>query len=386
MPIAVLVICVLGICVLQIVALGDDIRTKGQAVLKSIRFWCQAAAFALTVVILLYSYFGQKAASERQEATNERLGSNLREILKTQESEFNNQAQKLETALERLDRSLEEATNLGEAQKKQTAALDQQQETLKGLIVSQSDELKLLNRIPLNRDLLGIEFSYSPSREKWARIADAYKKIKSPEPDLPYVNANMVAERDGEHWNLDFEPASIIGGIVQTPRGPRQIGGSKKLHKLSTKNNQLFEEVIKEAMLGLRIQWGNGTNTVLHWNQDYYPSAMYISQHKIKYILRPPLILWNLNQLKHNAKISFFGHDSNQVALPEKFTICSLDPAVILKQTVQLNWSRRVRSNPPTYDELVNPQASGPHPLIVQFDVFNLSSSRPSSETCNTTN
>ena len=141
------------ICVLQIIALGDDIKTRGQAVVKSLRFWCQAAAFICTVGFFLIGYFAQKATSAR-------LGNNLDTILNTQKSEFNNQAQKLEIALQQeakalnqLELNLDQAKTLSKNQQKQTEALEHQQENLREVILSQAGELKLLGRLPLNLDL-----------------------------------------------------------------------------------------------------------------------------------------------------------------------------------------------------------------------------------------
>jgi len=249
--------------------------------------------------------------------------------------------------------------------------LGQQQETLQGVIVSQKGAIKLLNRIPLNRYLSGIEISYTPSEKKWKEIEKAYGEITSPETDLKYVDAPMKAESDGEHWKIDFEPA-LIKGNGRTFRG-KPIGGYKKLHKLSTKTNPLFEAVLREALIGLRILWSNGTETVLSPEQDYYPSAMYVSQKKISFILRPPIVLWNLNEIYDDAFVTFFGKDY-PIELPKTFTIRSLDPGVALNQTIELNWAKRTDPNP--YDLQMNPKTSGPHPLMVAFDVFDPRSGR----------
>ena len=260
----------------------------------------------------------------------------------------------------------------------QRTTASRQTSNLQGVIDSQASMIDLLKRIPLNRNLMGIEISYTPSEEKWNEIKRAYSKIKSPEPDLPYYNAPMIAESDGDHWNIDFEPTEVKGEPIKTLDGlVIQVGGNKKLPKTSTTKNKLFEEVLNQALLGLRIRWGNGTDTVLNQQQNYYPSAMHISRERIKFIIRPPLILWNLNELKNKAQVTFFGQNYPVDHLPQNFTIRSLDPGVKLAQTIQLNWRDRERPKFPSYDEQVNPRTSGPHTLDVSFEVFDPSSGRP---------
>lgn len=260
----------------------------------------------------------------------------------------------------------------------QRTTASRQASNLQGVIDSQASVIDLLKRIPLNRNLEGIEISYVPSEEKWNEIKRAYSKIKSPESDLPYHNAPMIAESDGDHWNIDFEPTEVRGEPIKTPNGlVIQVGGNKKLPKTSTTKNKLFEEVLNQALLGLRIQWGNETDTVLNQQQDYYPSAIHISRDRIKFIIRPPLVLWNLNELKTRAQVTFFGQNYPVDHLPQNFTIRSLDPGVKLEQTIALDWKDRERSKFPSYDEQVYPRISGPHPLAVTFQMFDPGTGRP---------
>jgi hypothetical protein len=266
-------------------------------------------------------------------------------------------------ALNQLELNLDQAKTLSKNQQKQTEALEHQQENLREVILSQAGELKLLGRLPLNRDLAGIEISYTPSKQKWDKIAEAYKKIKSPQSDLKYVDAPMIAENKGDYWNIDFDPAEVSEVQAQGKLVP---AGKKKFVKLTTKENPCFEEVLQKALFVLRIRWGNGSSTVLDPDQKYYPSAMYVSRDEIRIILRPSLILWNLNEIDEGAVITFFGPNDP----PENFRIHSLDPGVVLDQTIKLNWSTRPWSRPATYDEQRYRKCSGPHPLFVQFDEF----------------
>jgi hypothetical protein len=260
----------------------------------------------------------------------------------------------------------------------QRTMASRQASNLQGVIDSQASMIDLLKRIPLNRNIMGIEISYVPAKEKWNEIKRAYSKIKSPEADLPYYNAPMIAESEGDHWNIDFEPTEVKGEPIKTPNGDLiPVGGNKKLPKTSTTKNKLFEEVLNEALLGLRIHWGNGTDTMLNQQQNYYPSAMYISRERIKFIIRPPLVLWNLNELKNNAQVTFFGQNYPVDHLPQNFTIRSLDPGVKLEQTIPLDWKDRERQKFPSYDEQVNPRTSGPHKLAVTFEVFDPGSGKP---------
>jgi len=275
--------------------------------------------------------------------------------------------QQQQQALKQLELSLEQAKTLAKNQEMQTEALDQQQENLREVIDSQAGELKFLSRLPLNRNLAGIEISYKPSKRKWDQIAAAYSKIVSPQPDLEYVDAPMIAENHGDYWNIDFEPAEV------RPKG-RVPAGQKKFLKLTTKENALFEEVLQKALLLLRIRWGNGSSTVLDPDQKYYPSAMYVSHDEIRIILRPSLVVWNLNEIDENSVITFFGPTEP----PENFTIHSLDPGVVLKETIQLDWKTRPFSRPTaTYDELRYRKCSGPHTLSIQFDEIDPGSGKP---------
>lgn len=373
----VLLVLALTIAVLLIASNKKALTLEGseKAEDQRLRRRCQKRAIFLTVALVIAMFWvqrtAQEVAGEHLAAQLQVIATQLKDSVDKQEKGFERQAAQQKDSQDQLDRTLAEAQKLGQQQKQQTAALERQQGELQGITGRQSGELKLLNRIPLNRNLLGIEISYSPTKEKWDRIAIAYRKVNSPEPDLPYDKAPLLAERDGDHWLIDFEPAPVKPGTLKTRQGVViRTGGNKKLHKLSTRDNRFFEDVLKEALIGLRIVWGNNTETVLNAEQDYLPSAMYVSQNEIRIILRPPLVVWNLNELNQNASVKFFGKDY-PIDLPETFTIRSLDPGVSLNETITLNWQKRPLPKPPDfppYDQQVNRKESGPHHLKVRFN------------------
>jgi hypothetical protein len=370
----VLYICAIIIGIFSILGIGSDIGSKGQKVLRSLRFWCEVIVILATLVMFIVAARAQARASrdeqreraektlaeERQATAIANVGSNQKTQLATQERQLKTQEAQLAGAKDLVKAQEEQKANLSLA------------------IEAQRGEIDLLNRLTLNQNLSGMELSFTPPPEQWNRIAAAYRLIESPEQDVSYSDAAMMAERVGDHWKIDFEPVAVKERIIETPKGPMRIGGNKKFRKLSTSDlkNKAFEEVIKEASLGLRIEWGNGTQTALEPRDDDYPSAIYVSHNKIGLILRPPLVLWNLNELKHNAKATFYGRDY-PVPLPASFIIRSLDPAVILNQAVELNWRKRESTQAPPYEMQMNPKISGPHSLSVDFSFFGPLAGKP---------
>jgi hypothetical protein len=221
-----------------------------------------------------------------------------------------------------------------------------------------------LDSLNLDHDLLGVELSFTPSQEMWDRIAAAYRRMKSPSEDLSYVDVPMTAERDGDHWRVDFEATQVKERVIQTPSGPMRLGGYTKFQKVSTAdpNNRGFEDVLNEALPGLRIEWGNGSNTPLEPRTEDYPSAIYVSRDKIALTLRPPRVSLNLTELREHPTVKFYGRNY-PVGLPPVFRIRSLDPAAELDQTIQLEWKRREPNT--DYDSMMNRQVSGPHRLSI---------------------
>lgn len=376
-----LIVLAVVFCVFGIAALFWELKLGVKGAFKNPRFLFEVAALLTGFLIFYFSYREQQRASRDQQRDNtekavtaakqaaelEKMQIKSDHILQTQGLQFEKQA----LQLEKQEAQLEGAKRQAEGQKRQLALQNRQIEISTRLIEAQ-------RRLTLNHNLSGIELSFTPSPQQWTKIATEYHLIKSPEKDVSYVDAIMIAERDGDHWRIDFEPVEVKKRVVETPTGPIKIGGNKKFHKLSTfdLNNRVFEDVIREASLGLRIEWGNGTNTAIEPRQDDYPSAIYISHHKIGLIFRPPLVLWNLNELRNNAIVTFYGRDY-PIPLPASFTIRSLDPAVILNQTIQLNWKDREKSLTPTYEMQMNRQMSGPHTLSVDFNFFGPLAGKP---------
>jgi hypothetical protein len=351
---------------------------------------------ALTILLVVTGLFVQRMANqesiERLVRRLEKISSEQEQMSNKQQTEFDKQAreqtkinEQLMTSNEQLMTNLVQAKDIAKNQEKHTEKLKQQQKSLQGILARQSGELSLLNRLPLNRNFLGIEISFTPSNTQWRQIVSAYREIearelKSPEGNLRFENAPMIAESDGDHWQIDFEPALVK---TKNPNYPLPEEGYKKLHRLSSKNYPLFDSVLKRALLGLTIEWSNNTKTVFDPVQDYYPSAIYVSQHKIKFFLRPPQLLLTLNELYDNPRIKFYGTDYSlspeyPLDLPKEFTIRSLDPGVELEQTIQLDWANRKSSEPQSYDKSLHPKVSGPHVLGVKFHQFDPVSGRGS--------
>lgn len=335
------------ICLFSVVALFLEIRSGGQEALGSARFWFEVAAFVTTLIFFIVASNAQQKESAAKDSAAEKQASDLQIVRNSQKAQG-------ETLELQLRTQLAGAKDQAEAQKKELELQNEQNEISRRLIEAQQGEIQLLNRLNLNHNLSGIELSFTPSRERWNRIALAYLGTKSPpQQGVSYIDAPMTAERDGDHWRLAFGPIDMKEG-------------NKKLDRLSTAEaaNKAFEDVINEASLGLRIEWGNGTNTTLEpWSQDY-PSAIYVSHDRISLTLHPPLVSWNLNELKDNATVKFYGRDF-PIELPPSFRIRSLDPAVAFNQTIQLDWKFRGKSR--DYEQQMNRQSSGPHKLNIVF-------------------
>lgn len=352
-----LYICAIIICLFSIVGLSLEVRSQGQRAVVSPRFWCEVVVVVVTLLLFFVASRDQQIESAQKALTAERQVSELERVRNTQEGQRSQsdhmiriqelQLEKQEAQLEKQEAQLAGAKDLAIAQ-------DEQKETLRRLVESQRGEIQLLNRLTLNHNLSGIEVAFTPSRERWKKISAAYGRTNAPpQQGVSYIDAAMTAERDGDHWRIVFDPIKLKEG-------------NKKLDRLTTAdaNNKAFEDVLNEALLGLRIEWGNGTNTALEpWSKDY-PATIYVSHEKIALTLRPPLVLWNLNELKDNPTVKFYGRDY-PTALPPSFTIRSLDPAVAFNQTIQLDWKKRAKST--DYDFQMNRQVSGPHKLGIAF-------------------
>lgn len=352
----------LAICVFTVGGFFLELRSEGHRVFKSLRFWCGVlACFASFLFFYIANSQQRKDDIEKGVAAQKQAGE-IQSIRRTSEEIKEHDKLEFENQTLRQKAQLEEAKNLVKAQ-------EEQKDSLKKVIAAQALNVRLLNTLSLDHDLTGIQISFSPSQDQWARIATAYSKIQSPHRDMAYVDVPMMAERVGDHWQLYFEALYIKPYVLNTQQGPLTMGGYKRFLTISTAN-KLFEVVLNEAAFGLRVEWGNGTSTAVDPTGGYYPSAVYVSRNRIAIILRPPLVSWNLNDLKRNPEVTFYGRD-HRGPLPESFTLCSLDPGVALNQTIQLNWRERTEES---YDARMHRQSSGPHRLRVDLKFFGPSS------------
>src|SRR5204862_8321295 len=113
-------------------------------------------------------------------------------------------------------------------------------------------------------------------------------------------------------------PYKVEDRIQETPMGKMPIGGYKHIPKFSTAmpENQPFEVVIAEACLGLRIEWGNGTSTLIEPQSKDFPSSVIVSHNRIALSVQSPLMSWNLNELQAQPRIKFYGRN-HPVPLPD---------------------------------------------------------------------
>jgi hypothetical protein len=257
---------------------------------------------------------------------------------------------------------LSKAEDLERAQNNVIKLQRAQNESSKKLTESQKRELQLLDRVILNDNLSGVEISFKPSEEHWAKIAQAYRGITSPQKDVSYSSVVMMAERNEGHWKIRFADTKIVGGRIQLPA----VSTSETDYKA-------FEQVINEAVMGLAIIWGNNTISIIEpftKDIDDLPSAIKVSRDEIALVLRHPRMIWNLNELKANPKITLRGRNY-PVKMPSALTIRSLDPGVTLNQRIDLNWQLGYREDGPFLEQLL-PYYSGPHELDYRFNHFPL--------------
>lgn len=363
---------------LTFISIVMGVRKEGLRFWKSGRLWIEAALSAAALIIVLWTTHAQDLQSAQTALDIEKVKQTQKAASDTQRSNFEKQGAALEAAKKQAEAQAADSKQQLEMQKSLNQKSTQLAQRSTQLIEAQKREIELINRLTLNHNVMGIELSFQPNAERWVRIAGELRRMVSPEPDLPYSGAPFLAERDGDHWRIDFEPVLInTGRVLQTPRGPVPLGGWKKLPKVHTSDPKYkgFEAALDEACPGIAMEWGNSTTTELEPRQKDYPSAIYVSRNKIALVLRPPLISWDLNELRDLRKenkvtVLFYGRNYPAVDLPARLTLRSLDPALILDQTIQLNWNVRPKSSPPTYYEQMKPQMSGPHTLEFQFSKF----------------
>jgi len=217
----------------------------------------------------------------------------------------------------------------------------------------------------LNREITGIEVSFTPSAEDWSRIEAAYNRIPpevkevtfsgAPLRDISFSEATLKAERNGDSWKIDFEPLRLAAGFIQfRPVLP------------SDPSAKAFAEVIYEASPSIWIKWGSTVTSEIEPRRNQYASAITISKNTIALTLRSPELKLKLSQMDNNDFTVFIRANSQ----PAKIRIKSLDEGVILDQSLNMNWSRDEKSlpnDPEGFIKVKNPFVSGPHKLQLQI-------------------
>lgn len=214
----------------------------------------------------------------------------------------------------------------------------------------QQQQIAYLKQLYFKQNISEVEISFKPSAEHWSRIDEAYKNTHRLHTLISYDEAPMTAERMGGYWRIKFEEVKRPAGLTQfEPVDSNKPDGNG------------FEDVIREAMKGLWIKWGDSVETVLRPRiEDYYPSAIAISQDRIAYILRPPAIVLSISSLTENPNLILRGGENP----PSKLRFHSLDPSVMFDQTFDMNWREEVGTS---IVAKMFPYISGPHRLKIKF-------------------
>lgn len=205
-----------------------------------------------------------------------------------------------------------------------------------------------INKVRLDRNLLGVEISFKPPANQWADIEQSYQKIKSPvtsspSGSFPYSSSTMIANRADGYWNIDFKP------IEDQPAGTVRFGPTAT----NVPAGKAFEEVILKALTELLIKWGNGLETEVS-TRGSYPSSITVSQHLITFTFRNPEI--RLLDLHANPTIEIRGKSE-----PRYVIIHSLDPDAAFNETLEVSKEESNRS----HRERVMRYTSGPYRLNI---------------------
>jgi hypothetical protein len=208
---------------------------------------------------------------------------------------------------------------------------------------------KQSNNLSIERNLAAVEISFKPSAEHWAKIVQAFQKIKLAST-MPYDSSPMTGERIREYWVINFAPVSVPGGTVSLAQVSTDQASDKS-----------FEDVIRTASLALWVKWNNGVETPLDTSRDNGPGTISVSRDRIAFTLRPPETMLTIGNFEANPIITFRGWNY-PIALPTEVRIRSLDRGVALDQTLHLNWKEEDASPSST---VTKPYISGPHSLDI---------------------
>jgi hypothetical protein len=198
------------------------------------------------------------------------------------------------------------------------------------LTAQQKQQLRRLKEMRLDRELSGVEVSFTPSLDQWARITFACGKIPPASLGFPYSASTITAERVGDHWEIEFgEIRDEDGNTILPP-------------PLSTQSpeGKAFEEVINLAMVELRIEWGSSDLgpdevTMLSVGRTY-PASVRISKDTIAFTFRPPKLRLYLSHLYDNPVVRLRGQQ-----YPTSIRFRSLDDKVKFDERSALNWVMR---------------------------------------------
>jgi hypothetical protein len=347
------------LCIASIVGIYVQTRSEGKKAFRTVGWWCGVVTCLCSLLLFWAADREQQKESAQKALIQERQASELERMRYIQEE----QRSRADLIIKTQQEQISQAKQLEQSQASVIELQKAQSIVSNRLIESQKREI-------LNHNLSGIEISFKPSAAQWAEIVEAYQNTKSPQPGVSYSVATMTAERDGKHWAINFKPNTLQGGPMMFPGfstspSDTQDGESNEV----LRNKKAFEEVISKASIGLLIEWGNGTQTMIEpWRREInaLPSAIEVSEDRIALILRPPEMTWNLNELNEHPTITLRGR-GYPIKLPITFRIRSLDPGVVLDQTINLAWKDRSNtSTTPLLERLMN-KTSGPHRLQVAF-------------------
>jgi hypothetical protein len=304
----------------------------------------KAAEQAKVISSLEQVVAGQKDEIELAEHIN-----SAQEGLNEQAKELNAQQTRQLSLSEGLTEDQKEqisiSNGLADAQRKQLQLSN-------NLTAKQKEQIRRLVEMRLDRELIGVEVSFTPSAEHWNRIAHACDKIKPASPGFPYSASTIKAERVGGYWDIDFSEINREAGSILPPPVSTQSPEGKA-----------FEEVINLAMVELMIEWGGsslepGEVTMLSARGNY-PTSITISKDIIAFTFRPPKIKLNLSEFHNNPFIKLRSQQ-----YPTAIRFRSLDNKVKFDEQVTLSWVKKRGS---THVEKWLPYISEPHRLNIDW-------------------
>lgn len=351
---------------------GDDPSKRKPKTL----LYAAGASVLAAFLVFVASDITDKQDNARKAAEQARVISSLEQVVAGQKDEIelakhiNSSQEGLTEQAKELNsqqtRQLSLSEGLTEAQKEQISIsnglADAQRTQLQlsnNLTAKQKEQIRRLVQMRLDRELMGVEISFTPSAEHWNRIAYACDKIPPASPGFPYSASTITAERVGAYWDIDFSEIKKFSEIT------KEEEGSILPPPVSTQSpeGKAFEEVINLAMVELRVEWGgsslDGGEITMLSEKRSYPTSISISKDMIAFTFRPPKIRLNLSDLYNNPVVKLRGRQ-----YPATIRFRSLDSRVKFNEQVDLNWVRQVGR---THVEKWLPYISEPHRLNIDW-------------------